>query len=345
MQAEAAAGARQRASGWKQWCNDQLAEAGSGLYAWLRNGPRSARLPAVRDSPAPANSDAAEATGPGRYQDLSELEQYWFGLWSPKAATPVDAEALRGFLAPLRELPRMPAPPPLTGESLASIGRTVSGKKAPGADGWRYSEVKDWPPELWSALARLLQRVEAEGTWPEDLSHNLVALLPKGGSEDPGDRRPIVLLATVYRIWAARRAVPLRKWLRQHGLLRQGAAAAPDAKAGELAFLISRARVSKKALSGLAVDWSKCYDRLPLSVLAEVMMAAGVPSAISAPMLAAYCFPRRICVDGVASEERRPTHGLAPGCPAATDWLCLLIHCWRARVNSIGIEVRTRDCG
>ena len=71
--------------------------------------------------------------------------------------------------------------------------------------------------------------------WPAAFS-NLVCLLPKGGSADPDDRRPVVLLSVIYRIWAAARAVPLRRWLRRHGLLLRGEAGAPDVKAGDLAL-------------------------------------------------------------------------------------------------------------
>ena len=45
----------------------------------------------------------------------------------------------------------------------------------------------------------------------------MVAMLDKGGSQDPLDKRPIVLLPVVYRLWAAIRARTFRAWLAEVG--------------------------------------------------------------------------------------------------------------------------------
>ncbi len=55
-------------------------------------------------------------------------------------------------------------------------------------------------------------------------------------------------------------------------------------------------------------------------------MRLGIPSALARPMLAAYAQPRAVLLKGSIGPERRPTAGLAPGCPRATDWLALVIH-------------------
>eukprot|EP00972_Heterocapsa_arctica_P106575 15697954-Heterocapsa_arctica.AAC.1 len=57
----------------------------------------------------------------------------------------------------------------------------------------------------------------------------MVAMLTKGGSEDPEDRREIVLLSVVYRLWAALRAATIRAWLARAGVLRaKGSGRAAD---------------------------------------------------------------------------------------------------------------------
>ena len=43
-------------------------------------------------------------------------------------------------------------------------------------------------------------------------------LLPKGGSDDPLDKRPITLLPMLYRVRAALRATQMRKWMRAAGI-------------------------------------------------------------------------------------------------------------------------------
>ena len=98
---------------------------------------------------------------------------------------------------------------------------------------------------------------------------------------------------------------------------------------------IDFAQASGEHVSGLTVDWSKCYDRLPLDTLAAVAQAAGVPSEIWQPMLAAYRLPRLIRADGLAGPARSPCCGLAPGCPAATDWLALVMHYWTLRLREV----------
>ena len=122
----------------------------------------------------------------------------------------------------------------------------------------------------------------------------MVAMLPKGGTREPEDRRPIVLLASVYRLWSAIRAVTFRGWLVEAGILEPaGPGRAADAQAYEAALVFELARSRGDQLAGVALDWSKCYDRLPLALLEEFAAKAGMPWALVGPMLAAYRQPRR----------------------------------------------------
>jgi hypothetical protein len=106
---------------------------------------------------------------------------------------------------------------------------------------------------------------------------------------------------------------------------------------------------------GLALDWSKCCDHLVLRLLHDVATAAGIPPGLAKPMLSAYQQPRAVILDGMVANERSPTAGLAPGCPRATDWLAMVVHCYtvaaarlgpvrpRAYVDDITTEVHTDD--
>ena len=62
-----------------------------------------------------------------------------------------------------------------------------------------------------------------------------------------------------------------------------------------------------------------------------------------APMLFAYALPRCVKADGSASSPEPPTHGLAPGCPGATDWLAMLALCWTAPVTVLDDYNHARD--
>ena len=125
-----------------------------------------------------------------------------------------------------------------------------------------YDEMKDWPDELLDALALVYGMVERQGAWPA-LPPNVVCLLRKGGTLAVDDRRPVVLLACGYRLWPACRAQAPRSWLRSNNILVAGEACGPDVKAGELALRLAAARLLGGEVGGLALDWSKCYDRLP----------------------------------------------------------------------------------
>ena len=112
-----------------------------------------------------------------------------------------------------------------------------------------------------------------------------------------------------------------------------GEACAPDVKAGDLALLLARARMTGHAVAGVALDWFKCYDRLPLGVFRQVALAAGLPWRIWAPVLHAYALPRCVRADRMANSPEVPTHGLTPGCLEVTDWLAMLALCWKALVG------------
>jgi len=231
----------ERSKRWHSWCSDQHAVGGGRLYGWLR-------------SPAPVPPAAASEDLPaeGSEQDLRRLEAFWQGLWRAVGT----GGQVGPLLAPLEELPPFPPLAPLTGAELRHVAERSSVRKATGWGGWGYGHLRQLPAEWYDALASLLRLVEAGGKWPAAFEVNVVALLPKKGTRAPDDRRPIVLLPVVYRVWAACRAQPLRAWLRGAGLLSSGPAAAADYQAGLRSLTAPRAHADGDELAGLAVDWS-----------------------------------------------------------------------------------------
>jgi hypothetical protein len=87
--------------------------------------------------------------------------------------------------------------------------------------------------------------------------------------------------------------------------------------------------------SGLALDWSKCYDHLLLDLLDRVGQRVKIPPALLRPMLAAYRQPRAILLAGALAKEKRPTAGLAPGCPRATDLLAIVVYMYTSNMADI----------
>ena len=91
----------------------------------------------------------------------------------------------------------------------------------------------------------------------------------------------MVLLPAVYRLWAAARAAEMRNWLAQNGAVKCGASASAAAQATNLALVMHVARCRGFQVQGIAVDWSKCYDRPLLSALEDFATGAGISPSVA----------------------------------------------------------------
>ena len=212
---------------------------------------------------------------------------------------------------------------------------------APGGDGWSVKRMRQWPAGAWRAIATLIDAVEHLGRWPEALRGGIICLTPKNGvqasAQNPLEARPIVLLAQLYRLWAAVRAADLVRWIEFHKLSpledAQGNQAAEEL--GLLAAgMLEEAEATNRDGAVLAVDQSKAYDRVPLDLLEELLRDSGVHPAIGGPMLCMARSRRRIKVLDAIGESRQPTSGLVPGCPMATFVEGLLMLRWRLYVSA-----------
>ena len=137
-------------------------------------------------------------------------------------------------------------------------------------------------------------------------------MLPKGGTGTVDDYRPIVLLSVYYRLWAKARGSPFQEFLKAAGITPPSGPRAADALAYDLALRMASCIAGFRPTSGLALDWSKCYDHLILDLLDTVGQRVEIPPALLRPMMAAYRQPRAVLLAGALAAERRPTAGLAP---------------------------------
>jgi len=173
---------------WHTWCTDT--EHRAKLFRWVR----------AADA-IPSTTVHQVVTGTPEMR-LHAAHTWWTALWNPAAPPTPDTSR---FGQCLGHLPDCAAMQPLVAADIANVLRVTPSGKAAGHDGWRYDEVKVWPPALISLLAGFYGVVERTGLWPAALSTNLVALLPKGTTGEPSDFRPIMLLSIIYRIWAKAR--------------------------------------------------------------------------------------------------------------------------------------------
>ena len=223
----------------------------------------------------------------------------------------------------LADLPACPELPALTGADIAAVLRVTPSGKAAGHDGWRYDEIKTWPQPMTSLLAGFYGVVERSGKGPSALGTMLVALLPKGTTGDPSDFRPLMLLSVIYRIWAKAMGSFMQGHLRAVGILPTGPVPGAEQQATDLAWRLLLARCGV-VLSGVALDWTKCYDHVSSALLDKLAKLCRLPIGLYQPMLAAYCMQRHVLLNGMLGPAKVPARGLAAGCPRATDWMAIM---------------------
>ena len=141
------------------------------------------------------NSTAHPSTTPGRAPGpqgvIEDLDKYWWSLWRPPSHP---ANTMNRWTQHLQRLSPYTDMGRLTTCRLRRALRKWSKRKDPGADRWRPGELKDFPDAALAELILFFNLVEDTGKWPDALQTSLVAMLTKGGTDDPADRRPIVLL-------------------------------------------------------------------------------------------------------------------------------------------------------
>jgi hypothetical protein len=296
---------------WHEWCNDPAQTAK--VYRFVRQGGAPVVHPPVTQA----------ATQPGRATVLASVDELWWKMWRP-APRALNAEP---WLQALDRLPRFPAVQTLSGAHLQAIVKKAPKAKAPGRDSWTYGDLKRLPSPAFDLLAELFETVERAGAWPEPIAHSFVAMLPKGGSGDPDDYRPIVLLSVYYRIWAKARGPSFAKFLKAAGITPSAGPRAADALAYDLALRMAASIAGHAPTSGLALDWSKCYDHLVLDLLRLVGGRVGIPDAILTPMLQAYSQPRAVLLAGALAPERTPIAVLVPLTSLPLSSICTLRLC------------------
>ena len=314
-----------RRASWRSWVQGETEGSMKNLYKYIKNGPASLIQLGLWTNPE-------GQVFAGKAALLHSSEAAWWPLWRPGGQGATRPAGFQHYDTLALQS--------LSARRLANAAWQSAPGKAPGADGWSVKRMRQWPDGVWRAVAALIYAVEQTGRWPEALRGGIICLTPKGGvqasAQAPLEARPIVLLAQLYRIWAAARAVDLLRWIDFHKLSpledAQGNQAAEEL--GLLAAgMLEEAEATKKDGALLALDQSKAYDRVPLDLLAELLRDSGVHPSIGGPMLCMARSRRRIKVLDAIGEARHPTSGLVPGCPMATFMEGLLMLRWRLFVG------------
>jgi len=226
----------------------------------------------------------------------------------------------------------------LDGAQLRRTLQRMRSKSAPGCDGWRVDELKLLPVVLLDRLGMLLNLIEDTGAWPKDLTTGTVSLISKGEGTSPLSLRPLGIMSVVYRLWAGTRVREVLAWQELwldsglHGF-RKGHAA--EDVWWEQALHVEEALLKSGSLFGLSLDYGKCFDRIPVHIVMELAIAAGMPQRLVKPLRSLYArLTRRFRVGRGIGQEFKSTNGIIQGCPLSVILLNLLVNVWARAVKA-----------
>ncbi|KAJ9448175.1 RNA-directed DNA polymerase from mobile element jockey [Diplonema papillatum] len=239
----------------------------------------------------------------------------------------------------------LPAPQRMDCKAISAADVKAALKKmkrnsSPGLHAWRVFELQQLPTEILQLMAEAMNAVETEGRWPEQLMHAILHLLPKPGSTgDPLSQRPITITPVLYRVWAAIRAREALEWMDNvvpsglHGCRKKHGT---DDLVWHLAALIEEAHLTGEPLYGLALDFKKCFDTVPIDIAFRLAEELGFDPTVLRTLRAAYSgMQRHFRMGPVVGEGFVPTNGIMQGCPLSVVLINVLISVWMRHVADI----------
>ena len=316
------------------------------VYRWLAAEP-----PAWGTAPI---LDAAGMQCTSREAVDREVRAYWVErVWGQHAGT--DAEAQWAALQASPYFPHFPTGCawPLTTWTAERVQTALQAMRADAAPGPRGIPLPVWralPLVFLGRVAALFTAVEREGTWPPELLHAYVTMIPKAaGGTRPQDQRPITVLDVLYRVWAKGTALAWAPVLQQVYLgpttLGFRAQAGTMHLAQLLGDVIGYGRRTGRAVWLASFDIAKCYPSLPWWAVFGILEHVGVPVATVRAFRSFYTGLRaRFRYGQVEGAEWGMANGLAQGCPASPDLLNIVFegfHRW-AVAQGVGFRIAGR---
>ena len=197
---------------------------------------------------------------------------------------------------------------------------------ATGLDAWSPKDFKRLPDEILEYLCLFFDMVEKGGVWPYALTHAAVSLIPKNEGCEPLSLRPISVLPIAYRLWAAVRCKHCAQWQEewitdgQHGCREKHGTS--DALL-RLSAELENAYLEGKPLYGVALDFAKAFDNVPVSLTLDLLKKLGLDSKILKPLTYMYeNLKRYFKIRGFIGEPFKASNGIMQGCPLS----CLLLN-------------------
>jgi hypothetical protein len=195
--------------------------------------------------------------------------------------------------------------------------------------------VAAWCPEILTIIANLCNAIESTGQWPHVLTKGAVCFLPKisGDNLSPTDYRPLTILSSIYRLWAATRQDQLCEqwlphWQHQNAYgLKQASAA--DALAYHTCLDFAQSMQQGQYAGGLSYDMRKCFDSIPTRLILHIFNLRGADSKVTRALTGFYAQHQKFFrLEGHHSHAFKPSNGIVQGCPLSMILLTSLMTAW-----------------
>ncbi len=278
-----------------RWCAEAQANGASLAHRWTQVPvewrPESApekRGVEIRNTSNPDVLVAGEA-------------DKWEPIWRPPGL-----ESVRVDWGQIRRLAR-----PTVHEARAAA-KKFKPKTKIGVEGVNPRDLAEITDDMMEVYIDIMVTCELLGRIPERVALVIILLLNKKS----GGRRPVGILPTLYRVWAAIRKPLLHAWERNwsRNFFAAGRGKSATDAAWHRALRAEHAALVGASAGSILWDLRKCFEHGRHSVLAREAEALGFPMAMARLATAVYSAERRLCLDGAMSRPVKATRGFIAGC-------------------------------